>query len=552
MNLLPSGLTEEQKVFFAAQGYIGPFTLMSPESAALMGDMLCGKMKRHPVLHSYDYPIARRTVDSMYVICQKLLAGLRREQVAWGKPKWWYKSAHLLIPEAATLGRSPVILDKIKSLMGNDLLLWGSQLMMKKQRSHRWHEDIEHNLWEGITLWLGMNEVGPENTMKLIPGSHHFGVGPQELAQKKGIDLQSDEEVLQAARTINPNAQIVELALKPGQFFMFPSHTWHASKDISDKQRVAIIFQYCKPDSRVRIPLSYDRGDKWYPAQPPVLAVSGNCATGMNHLHQPSSPGSLKGRIAVITGGSRGLGFTLASGLMNEGAEVILLAHSAQGLEAARVALEAAHQRSVRVVAADVSDHMSLQSAVKQIQAEVEKIDIWINNAGRFKALGPVWEVNTESWMEDFSASMLGSYYSCRAVLPIMKQTGGGVIINVIGGGAGNPIPYGSAYASGKAALARFTECIASECESSGIRVYGLDPGFLKTAMTTGNATSAAGKKWRPQIGQWLEQNADISPDFAASKVLEMVCHPNKFKPGLVYDANASALPKKLRYEQDK
>jgi NAD(P)-dependent dehydrogenase (short-subunit alcohol dehydrogenase family) len=163
--------------------------------------------------------------------------------------------------------------------------------------------------------------------------------------------------------------------------------------------------------------------------------------------------------IAVVSGASRGIGRAIADALRRSGAAVTALSRS-EGV--------------------DVND----ASAVERALAAVGPVDLLVNNAGSFDAIGPAWEVDAEAWRRDAETSLLGAFNCSRAVLPEMIERGGGRIVNVSSGAAERAYPYGSGYAAGKLALISFTRSLAAETAEHGIAVFAIAPGFVWTEMT--------------------------------------------------------------------
>lgn len=498
-----SQLTSEQLDFFNKNGYAGPFPLLKTDVIAPLTELMTGKVKNFPVLKNPPKkPFVKRLLKKASIAAEFL----RTSRLP---PKLFYKSAHALIPEISGLGSSTEIVERIKSILGEDLILWSSELITQKPgKKHRWHEDIEHTHWEGATAWLALANA-TKGVMKVITGSHKFGTAPQDIK----VDLQNDETVLKEARKISKTAKIVSLDIKPGEFFIFAGRTWHATANDSELDRTAMIFQYAPAREKIRIPLNFENPVKWDSRQPPVQLVSGKAPHTLNHLTSPRKESeSLKGKTAVVTGGSRGIGLAIAAKLAARGTTIAILSRNSREGKSAISALTYLYDAKVIFEKADVTDEESIAKAFKQIEKKLGQIDILVNNAGLFKTLCPVWETDSEHWFKEIMTNLGGAFLCSRACIPSMLKQNKGIIINIIGGGAGNPIPHGSAYASSKAALTRFTECLAEELKETPIRIFGLDPGFIRTRMTIGNATSENGRKWRPQIKSWLDNNTDVSP----------------------------------------
>ena len=163
--------------------------------------------------------------------------------------------------------------------------------------------------------------------------------------------------------------------------------------------------------------------------------------------------------IAVVTGGSRGIGKAIADALRESGAEVTSLSLS-EGV--------------------DVTDRTAVAAAF----AELGAVDLLVNNAGTMDAIGPSWEVDPDDWRRDIETSLFGAFNCSRAVLPGMIERGTGRIVNVSSGVATRAYPHASAYAAAKAALRSFTQSLAAETADHGIAVFAISPGFVWTAMT--------------------------------------------------------------------
>src|SRR5579872_638983 len=193
----------------------------------------------------------------------------------------------------------------------------------------------------------------------------------------------------------------------------------------------------------------------------------------------------LNGQTVLITGAGRGIGRAMAQACARAGARVALAARSADQL--ATVAQEIRSDGgSALGVPTDISDARSVAETVRRVEAEWGPLDLLVNNAAAFQAIGPVWEVEAESWWADVTTNLYGTFLCCHAVLPGMLARDCGRIINVVGGGTGLPFPYGSGYASSKAAVMRLTETLAEELRRAGARVavFALEPGLVRTAIT--------------------------------------------------------------------
>ena len=203
----------------------------------------------------------------------------------------------------------------------------------------------------------------------------------------------------------------------------------------------------------------------------------------------------LQDKVVVVTGGGRGIGRAIALAHAAEGAMVAVLSRTATELEET-VGLINGLGSAGLAVPVDPVDYGQVERALATIARDLGAVDVLINNAGNYVAIGPVWEVDPEEWWRDVEVNVRPTYNCCRAVLPGMIARGGGRVINLIGGGTAGAFPYGSGYAVGKSGVMRLTECLAQEVADSNVAVLAMAPGLVRTAVTDYQSTSDAGKKY--------------------------------------------------------
>src|SRR3954454_5742225 len=147
----------------------------------------------------------------------------------------------------------------------------------------------------------------------------------------------------------------------------------------------------------------------------------------------------LKGRVAIVTGGARGIGYATAERMLTSGAEVSLWDIDSNALETASAALS--DRGRVTTEQVELTDESSVDRAARSVVAKHGKIDILVNNAGITGGNGKLWELTPEVWRRVIEVNLIGPYLTCRAVVPAMLKNGWGRIVNVasIAGKEGNP-----------------------------------------------------------------------------------------------------------------
>ncbi|MCR9255712.1 MAG: SDR family oxidoreductase [Alphaproteobacteria bacterium] len=190
----------------------------------------------------------------------------------------------------------------------------------------------------------------------------------------------------------------------------------------------------------------------------------------------------LKGKTAIVTGASRGIGASIVDEFVRLGMKVVLAARSADAIDQTAEAIRKAGGDAV-AVACDVAVYADLEKAVETCKTHFGQVDILINNAGLIDPIARLGDSDPAEWGKVADVNYKGVYHGIRAVLPEMEARGGGVIVNISSGAATNALEGWSHYCSSKAAVLMLTKCVHKEYGDKGIRVVGLSPGTVATDM---------------------------------------------------------------------
>ncbi|MBI2215712.1 MAG: SDR family oxidoreductase [Candidatus Rokubacteria bacterium] len=189
----------------------------------------------------------------------------------------------------------------------------------------------------------------------------------------------------------------------------------------------------------------------------------------------------LRGKVALVTGASRGIGRAIAIGLAGEGARLALTARTAADLDTAASAAKSAGAQDVAVLAADLSRLDEVERVVNATVDRFGRIDVLVNNAGAIRG-GDFLKIPDQQWIDDWSLKLLGYIRMARAVFPVMQRQGGGRICNVVGAAARNPTPTYLTGGAANAALVNFTKGLADLGARSGILVTAVSPAATRTS----------------------------------------------------------------------
>ncbi|HEV8683335.1 MAG TPA: SDR family NAD(P)-dependent oxidoreductase [Actinomycetota bacterium] len=193
----------------------------------------------------------------------------------------------------------------------------------------------------------------------------------------------------------------------------------------------------------------------------------------------------LEGKVALVTGGSRGIGRAIALAFAQAGADVMLAARGREELEAATKEVEAEGRRAL-AVPTDVTDPEQVRSLVDRAAEEMGTIDILVNNAGGAPFLSTVDSIREDGFEKYLRLNFTSAFYCTKAVAPLLLEKRAGCVINVASVAGLTASPGLTYYGAAKAALINFTRTVAREWASSGIRVNAIAPGWIETDLNVG------------------------------------------------------------------
>jgi NAD(P)-dependent dehydrogenase (short-subunit alcohol dehydrogenase family) len=227
----------------------------------------------------------------------------------------------------------------------------------------------------------------------------------------------------------------------------------------------------------------------------------------------------LSGQVAIVTGGGRGIGKTIAIELAKAGCSLAVIARCEDQLVETVKGITQLGARAISFTA-DVSDPAAVQKMVLEVELTLGSVNLLVNNAGLAGPIGPTWEADADAWWRCLEVNLRGPMLCARAVLPGMIAGGGGRIVNVASGAGTFAIPYLGAYVTSKTALIRFTEILALETAALGVKVFAIEPGTVRTSMAGYALESKEGRRWMPWFGEIFKRGEDVPADHAADLVV--------------------------------
>jgi len=248
---------------------------------------------------------------------------------------------------------------------------------------------------------------------------------------------------------------------------------------------------------------------------------------------------TLNGKVAVITGASRGLGKAIATLFAQAGAKVVLAARSPQDIGQIAAELQAGGHAAVTFTC-DVSDPQQVEALARFALDTYGKFDIWVNNAGVAGPYGATFDMSAEQFLSILRTNMFGVYHGSRMAMRHFLARKSGKLINILGAGSKKPAPNQNAYGSTKAWIRVFTLALAAETRSSGVGVFALQPGLMDTDLLTELVTFKEHEKRLRNFMPFLIRAAGKKPDVAARKALRLASSATDGKTGLEVSVGSS------------
>ena len=239
----------------------------------------------------------------------------------------------------------------------------------------------------------------------------------------------------------------------------------------------------------------------------------------------------LQNKVAVITGGSRGLGYAIAEAYAREGAQVVIASRTQTAVDKAvrKLRESSAHAEGF---ACDVSDLRQVEALAEFAVQKFGGLDIWVNNAGVSAAYGPTAHIPSENFQSVIDTNITGTYNGSVTAMRYFVRQKSGKLVNLLGRGDKGAVPLQNAYSSSKVWVFNFTKALAKEYEGSGVDVFGFNPGLVRTDMIS-NIEAVSGYEQRLNPLRYVTLLWGNDADVPAQKAVWLASPATDGKNGL-------------------
>jgi NAD(P)-dependent dehydrogenase (short-subunit alcohol dehydrogenase family) len=246
----------------------------------------------------------------------------------------------------------------------------------------------------------------------------------------------------------------------------------------------------------------------------------------------------LQGKVAIITGGSRGIGYACAEALVGAGAKVVIAARKPEQLDDAAARLSAGGGEAIGV-AAHTGDEAAVQRLVASACERFGGVDILVNNAATNPHFGPILGADDGHWQKTLEVNVMGYWRMARACVASMRSRGGGRIINIASIAGRRPQPGMGVYCVSKAAVVMLTQVLAVELADAKINVNALTPGFVKTKFSSAIWANDAFNEATLRL---IPQHRMADPSEIAALVQFLAADASSFVTGSIIDVDGGQL----------
>ena len=230
----------------------------------------------------------------------------------------------------------------------------------------------------------------------------------------------------------------------------------------------------------------------------------------MNTESWSGGPNSLHGKLALVTGGTRGIGFSIAEMLAKHGTQVVICGKSEESVKTALSRFDTLAPSKVNGKAADVKHHEEVQALFEFVDRTLGGLDILVNNAG-IGRFGAVSQISPQDWADVLGTNLTGTFYCTQEALARFAPRRGGYVVNVSSLAGKNPFAGGAAYNASKFGVNGFSEAVMLDSRYENVRVTTVMPGSVATEF--GMTRPKDGKDW-PDAGRdwkiWPQDVADV------------------------------------------